>query len=625
MSRLRFRVCAGLALLAALSAEASAQSVWRVDVNAPPGGDGSAANPYSSLQFALEAAATVDGDTLLVAPGTYVEFIDFRGKNVRVESSHGPEFTVLRGDPNVAPTRSVVTIASGEGLGAQLIGFTIRDGNGRADAAGSRGGGVYVANASPTLRELIVRANTAALGGGMFVRFAAPSIASCAFYDNVATQSGGALRMELTHFLTAPYGIEHCRFARNVALDGDGGALSSLDSFAALIRCSFQSNAAPNGSGGAANFYGLGGGCVDCAFTGNSARSGGALALSLTLDSGLMRCEFRQNHATNTVASGGGGGAVLALASPLRASDSSFIANRVEWPNSGGAIRASGPALSNDAHLLLLRCEFTGNARSAIYYLPGTSTAIGLAQQCTIVGNDGGVDAPTPLFRVSSCIARDNGQHNLHAWGGVSYSNVSGGAPGAGNIDVDPQFWNPAASDWRLTPSSPCIDSGDPALLDPDGSRADMGARPYSASDCLDPVAYCFGGTSSDGACAPTIELVGAPSLQAATGCSLRALGLPGARMSGLVFGLSGPQHRPWGATSWSCVAPPRTRSAAQLSTNVVGSCDGTLEVDLFAWLASHGLALAPGTIVWAQVWYRDPGAVPGSNFGAAVRFGMCP
>ncbi len=621
----RARLALLLAALSSLAGAASAQSLWHVDVNAPPGGDGSAASPYSSLQVALDAGATLSGDSLHVAPGTYVEFIDFRGKNVRVAASHGPQLTVLRGDPNAVPTRSVVTFASGEGPGAQLIGFTIRDGNGRADAAGSRGGGVYIEGASPTLRELIVRDNTADFGGGVFVRSARPSIASCAFYDNVAAHSGGALRMELTDFLNAPYGLEGCRFARNVALNGDGGAVSSHDSFAALNGSSFQSNAAPNGSGGAANFFGLGGGCLDCVFTGNSARSGGALALTLTLDSSLMRCEFRQNHATNTVASGGGGGAVLALASPLRVSDSSFIANRVEWPHSGGAIRATGPMLSNDAHLLLLRCEFTGNARSAIYYLPGTSTAVGLAQQCTIVGNDGGVSASTPLFRVSSCIVRDNGPFNLSAWGGVTYSNVSGGAPGAGNIDVDPQFWNPAALDWRLAPSSPCIDSGDPALLDPDGSRADMGARPYSASDCLGPVAYCLGGTSSDGACSPTLELVGAPSVQVASGCVLRASGLPGARMGGVVLGLVGEQHRPWGSTSFSCVAPPRIRSAAQLASSSSGACDGSFEVDLFAWLAAHGLSLAPGTIAWAQAWYRDPAAARGSNFSSALRFGLCP
>jgi hypothetical protein len=37
--------------------------------------------------------ATSDGDTVLVAPGTYVEIIDFKGKAITVTSSGGPDLT----------------------------------------------------------------------------------------------------------------------------------------------------------------------------------------------------------------------------------------------------------------------------------------------------------------------------------------------------------------------------------------------------------------------------------------------------------------------------------------------------------------------------------------------------
>jgi len=42
-----------------------------------------------------------------------------------------------------------------------------------------------------------------------------------------------------------------------------------------------------------------------------------------------------------------------------------------------------------------------------------------------------------------------------------------------GNLSVDPLFL--AADDYHLDPASPCIDAGDPAILDPDGSPSDMG------------------------------------------------------------------------------------------------------------------------------------------------------
>jgi len=63
-----------------------------------------------------------------------------------------------------------------------------------------------------------------------------------------------------------------------------------------------------------------------------------------------------------------------------------------------------------------------------------------------------------------------------------------------GNVSVDPGFldYDPAATadDWdlHLTLSSSLVDAGDPAILDPDGSRSDMGAYggPYAASWDLD-------------------------------------------------------------------------------------------------------------------------------------------
>ena len=48
---------------------------------------------------------------------------------------------------------------------------------------------------------------------------------------------------------------------------------------------------------------------------------------------------------------------------------------------------------------------------------------------------------------------------------------------GPGNISADPRFLDPENGDYRLTATSPCYNTGDPdSPLDPDGTRADMGA-----------------------------------------------------------------------------------------------------------------------------------------------------
>jgi hypothetical protein len=49
-----------------------------------------------------------------------------------------------------------------------------------------------------------------------------------------------------------------------------------------------------------------------------------------------------------------------------------------------------------------------------------------------------------------------------------------------GNLNTNPQFINLTQHNFNLSATSPCIDTGNPASpLDPDHTRADMGALPY--------------------------------------------------------------------------------------------------------------------------------------------------
>src|SRR5258708_7411001 len=100
-----------------------------------------------TIQSAINAA--VNGDTVQVAPGTYVENINFLGKAITVagdQTTLGAQTTIIDGNHN----GPVVTFVSGEGPQSVLTGFTIR--NGSAQFGGVYdGGGIQIGNSSPTI------------------------------------------------------------------------------------------------------------------------------------------------------------------------------------------------------------------------------------------------------------------------------------------------------------------------------------------------------------------------------------------------------------------------------------------------------------------------------------------
>jgi hypothetical protein len=118
-----------------------------------------------TIQAAIDAA--VNGETVLVAPGTYVETINFRGKSITVTSEQGPEQTIIDG----AGRGPVVTFGSRETRSAVLSGFTIRGG-----LTTHAGGGILIGSSSPTIRGNVITANRACTGVGVYSSFGSPLI-----------------------------------------------------------------------------------------------------------------------------------------------------------------------------------------------------------------------------------------------------------------------------------------------------------------------------------------------------------------------------------------------------------------------------------------------------------------
>ncbi len=143
---------------------------------------------YPTIQQAIDAA--VDGDTILVAPGTYTENINFKGKAITVKSEASRKVTIIDGGQK----DSVVTFASGEGRNSVLDGFTIRNGRSGFDTPGfGNGGGVRISNAAPTVLRNAIVDNQACDGLGVSIDFGSPLIKRNVISRNSRVGCGGGI------------------------------------------------------------------------------------------------------------------------------------------------------------------------------------------------------------------------------------------------------------------------------------------------------------------------------------------------------------------------------------------------------------------------------------------------
>jgi len=78
------------------------------------------------------------------------------------------------------------------------------------------------------------------------------------------------------------------------------------------------------------------------------------------------------------------------------------------------------------------------------------------------------------------------------------YSDIQGGWPGEGNIDVNPQFLDAATLDYNICAQSPCLNAGDPDLLDPDSTRSDIGLYFPNHPQCTPGDAWYVSPTGDD-------------------------------------------------------------------------------------------------------------------------------
>jgi hypothetical protein len=113
---------------------------------------------YKTIQIAIFRA--MDGDTVLVSPGTYHETIHAEYKGVQLLSTHGAAVTTIDGDGRGVPL-TMVLVAAQTG---RISGFTFRNGYGVG-----YGAGIYAVNDSSgslVIEDNVIRDSASGFGGG---------------------------------------------------------------------------------------------------------------------------------------------------------------------------------------------------------------------------------------------------------------------------------------------------------------------------------------------------------------------------------------------------------------------------------------------------------------------------
>ncbi len=470
-----------------------------------------------TIQAGIDAAA--DGDTVLVADGTYTgdgnRNIVFLGKAILVESENGPEHTILDCQGGPSNQQRGFVFENGETHESVLRGLTVINGYAVAPSPYTVppigcGGGILCRDASsPSIEDCVIRDCTSEnFGGGIHAYGqSSPVIANCSFENNsaLALTLLGGVGGGISVYQRCDAEITGCTVSGNYAEHKGGGIAVNFTSSPSIEDCVVRDNEGGGIlSGGLAHWEGCSPLITGCTIIRNSSGSGIALHGASPIVTGnwirdnaagygggiyIYRGAFtvEDNEIRRNSASQGGGIHVDTHTETSGTIRNCRLVNNSSALGAGLRIAGIGSILIEGCTIAMNTSDWEGGG----IYLQGNHEFL----NCTILGNSaaregGGVlaeFASDPEF--TNCILRECTPDVIHpdllSDPVVTYSNVEGGWEGEGNIDADPLFILPDENDYRLLRGSPCIDTGDPGMFDDDGTRSDMGAHPFDQNDYL--------------------------------------------------------------------------------------------------------------------------------------------
>ena len=256
-----------------------------------------APSDFRTIQAAVDDAN--DGDTVLVAPGTYTgdgnRDIEFKGKAITVKSEDGPETCIIdcQGSEN-EPHRGFY-FHSAEDANSILDGFSIHNGY-----VSDSGGGIFCSMAGPRIRGCVIAACAAVTGGGGIAAIRSDVLVDdCVIVGNRAggyrerTGAGGGIMSYNDGGAARPPVFTRCIIVGNQTKGGYGGGGVSLNGHATFINCTICDNQAlhPDQFGG-----GLFCGSAhadkavlrNCIISGNASSSGRGSEISVLGGAGIL-------------------------------------------------------------------------------------------------------------------------------------------------------------------------------------------------------------------------------------------------------------------------------------------------------------------------------------------------
>lgn len=392
-----------------------------------------------TIQAGINAAS--NGDTVLVAPGKYIENINYAGKDITLTSSGGAAATIIDGGGRGA----VVMFANGETRQAALTGFTVQ--NGGLSTINNLGpDGIKIDGADPTITHNIITNNR---GYGIEISTGAALI------------QGNTISNTTTAYDPAQdYGCDYD--------DGSGIAVEGVfaSDFTVIEGNTIQNNVAHCGGGGIRIGYGAVPHILNNRILYNQTlgSDGGGIYMFNGTQVWIV-----QNLIAGNIAASMGGGVAISAASEMNGNSGPVNSYLVNNTIVGNTISPNFDIISPE----LIDGSQVG--------FPAYVSQTGLYNNLIISGDTYNAVACDPLYSYLSKTPPVIAASDVYSYTGNEFGGWCTAQAGAGTsvyqyISANPTFVTEGGEFFHLAPSSPALAAGDPAA--PELPATDMDGAP---------------------------------------------------------------------------------------------------------------------------------------------------